>query len=131
MVRLRSSSDGRQILAAIERLSARKRAVGEYDDAERWAIAAIVGVNSTDRAIADTLWVKYRINVSDSELLKLSNYLTERDPTYPSWSETAFINDYSRTNEAGYPSQVYILKKPTRYYQMYRAFKRNSKKASP
>jgi hypothetical protein len=128
LIRLRTSSEGRQILAAIERFSARQRTAGDSDDAERWAIGAITGVNATDRAIADTLWVKYRIKVSDSELLALSNYLTEHDPTYPSWSETDFIKDYSRKNAAGFPSQVYILKKPTRYYQMYRAFKRNSKK---
>lgn len=127
IVRLRSSSEGRQILAAIERFSAKKRTAGEYDDAERWAIASIKGVNGTDRAISDTLWVKYRIKVSDNELLGLSNYLTERDPTYPSWSETDFIKDHSRKNEAENPSQVYIMKKPARYYQMYRAFKRDSK----
>lgn len=124
--RLRGSDEGKRVIAAIERLAARMRAAGK-DDTTESMLRFAKGTNFTDDAIRDTLWVKYRFEVSDSELLEFSNYLTRRDPTYPRWSEKVFIKDYSRKNEEaplGTPLQVYIMRKPSRYYQLYRAFKR-------
>lgn len=125
-VRLRGTTEGRRIIEAIERLSIRMRSAGKEDQTDSM-LSYAKGVNFTDLAIRETMWVKYRIKMSDSELLEFSNYLIRRDPTYPRWSEQVFIKDYSRKNEEaplGTPLQVYIMRKPSRYYQLYRAFKR-------
>jgi hypothetical protein len=60
--------------------------------------------------------------------VEFSNYLVKRDPTYPSWSKWDFIKDYSRIDEAGNPAQVFIMKKPKRYYQAYLTFKKLAKR---
>lgn len=126
-VRLRASSEGKSVIEAIERLSARRRADGKSDESIEMVLESANGVNEADRAIRDTLWVKYRIKMSDSELLEFSNYLVKNDPTYPSWSERKLIMDYSRKNEWGNPLQVFIMTKPTRYYQLHRAFKKQKR----
>jgi hypothetical protein len=126
-VRLRASPEGRRVIEAIERLAARMRAADKSEEIVEMLLRDIKGVSETDRAIQDTLWVKYRIKMSDSETLELSNYLVKNDPMYPTWSESELIKDYSRINEAGNPLQVFILKKPDPYYQQYLAFKRKGR----
>ena len=127
IVRLRGSSDGRSVIDAVERLSARMAAAGrKYTYAED-DLPRLKGDNFTDDVIRDTLWVKYRIKVSDSDMLAFSNFLVKRDPGYPSWSEREFIKDYSRINKAGNPAQVVIMKKPERFYQEYLTFKKLAK----
>lgn len=125
VIRLRSSSEGIRVIEAVERLSTRMRVAGNEDSMVKMVLESTSGVNEADEAVRDTLWVKYRIKISDSELLEFSNYLVKRDPTYPGWSEWDFIKDYSRINEAGNPAQVFIMKKPIPYYQLYRVFKRS------
>ena len=127
IVRLRGSSDGRSVIDAVERLSARMAAAGrKYTYAED-DLPRLKGDNFTDDVIRDTLWVKYRIKVSDSDMLAFSNFLVKRDPGYPSWSERELIKDYSRINKAGNPAQVVIMKKPERFYQEYLTFKKLAK----
>ncbi len=129
-VRLRGTPEGRKIIEAIERLSARMKAAGEkYITPDEMDLPKLKSLNFVDHAIGDTLWVKYRIKVSESELLEFSHYLVNRDPAYPSWSERDFIKDYSRINEAGSPAQVHIMKKPKRYHDEYLNFKRLAKPA--
>ena len=82
------------------------------------------GVNDTDKNIRDTLRLKYKIILSNPELLEFSNFLVTLDPMYPSWSGTDFIKDYTQINEAGNPLQVYIMKHPERYYEAYLEFKK-------
>ncbi|NOT46658.1 MAG: hypothetical protein HOP17_02765 [Acidobacteria bacterium] len=121
-VRLRGSPEGRKIIEAIERLSSRMKMAGEkYITPDEMDLPKLNGLNFVDHAIADTLWMKYRIQVSDSELLEFSNFLVSRDPTYPSWSEQDFIRDYSRP--AG-PSQFHVMRDPKRYHEMYVTFKK-------
>lgn len=122
VVRLRGTTEGKRIIEAIERVSRRMLAAGKEDQTESM-LSYVKGVSFTDHAIQETMWVKYRINMSDSELLEFSNYLVKRDPAYPSWSQQTFIKDYSRKNEWGNPRQVHILTKPAPYYKLYRAFK--------
>lgn len=126
VVRLRGTTEGKRIIEAIERLSSRMRAAGK-EDATESMLRFAKGINFTDHAIRETMWVKYRIKMSDRELLEFSNYLVKRDPTYPSWSQRAFIKDYSRKNEWGNPRQVHIITKPAPYYQLYRVFKKNKR----
>jgi len=120
--RLRASSDGLLVIEAIRRLANRMREANDESQVEK-ILESFEGVNSTDKDIRETLWVKYRRKVSDSELDSFINYLIKRDPMYPGWSEVSLVKDYSRKNEAGNPLQVFIMKKPLRHYRMYRAFK--------
>ena len=126
VVRLRSSPEGRSAIEAIERLAARMIALGKTENYTETDLPELKGVNFADESIRDTLWVKYRIKMSDSELLEFSTYLVQVDPTYPSWSERDFIKDYSRINEAGSPAQVVVMKQSNRYYHAYLAFKKRA-----
>lgn len=136
VMRLRGTTEGRQVIDALARAIVRIRATangktgqhewseyGRYEGAKA-DLEAAKGINLTDEAIKDTLWVKYKIKISDKELLAMSNYLIARDPTYPSWSEIeGDIEDFSRLNKEGYPARVNIMKKPDRFYQAYLGFK--------
>jgi hypothetical protein len=126
IVRLRASPEGRSVIEAIERLSARMIAAGSKYSNNELDLPKLRGLNFVDHAIADTLRVKYRIKLSDSELLEFTNYLVEKDPTYPSWSERTMIKDSSPPNDAASPAQVFIMKQPERFYQEYLAFKKSS-----
>lgn len=130
VLRLRASPEGRRVIEAIELLSARIRAAGKTDSMVEMVLRFTKGVNMADESIRDTLWVKYRIKISDSELLELSNYLVEHDPTYPSWSGRVFIKDDSRINEAGNPAQVFIMEEPKRYFEVYLSFKKSVKSSN-
>jgi len=137
VVRLRGTVEGRQAMDALERAIARIRAAwhGKNDQHEwpehgrfegaKMDLESAKGISIEDEAIKDTLWVKYRIKISDKELLAFTNYLIGRDPTYPSWSEIeGDIEDFSRLNKEGYPARVNIMKEPERFYQAYLAFKK-------
>jgi len=142
LVRLRASPEGVQAIDVLARAIDRMRAAGygkkgqhEWAEHGRFdsAVAALEdakATNRTDDAIKDTLWVKYKLKISRSGLLAFSNFLIARDPSYPSWSETDFIKDYSRLNEAGNPAQVYVMKKPDRFYEAYLQFKKQKLKRS-
>lgn len=91
-------------------------------DLYRLYLEELKGVNETDRAISDTLWVEKKILMTESELSDFSEFLTSRHPEYPSWSKTKFIKDTTRV-EDGNPLQVFVLTDPRRFYQEYAAFK--------
>lgn len=124
IVRLRASPEGRSVIEAIERLSARMFAAGKKRSYEELDLPRLKGINFTDRAVRDTLWVKYKIELSDSELLEFSSYLIKNAPTYPGWSKKDFRKDYSRLNDAGNPLQVYVMKNPERFHRAYLEFSR-------
>jgi hypothetical protein len=123
--RLRGTKEGKLTInafdRAIERMEKSNKSIPEY---RNLFLSQIKGINFADEAIQDTFWVDKKIEISDSEMLEFSNFLIIRDPTYPSWSDKDFIKDYSRINQAGNPSQVYILKKPERFYEVYTEFKK-------
>lgn len=135
-VRLRASLEGGRALDALERAVKRMRAAGygqkeqhEWEQHGRFDLALKAleegrGVNSADRAIRETFWVRYKLKMSDEELLAFSNFLVARDPAYPSWSEQDFIKDYTRINEAGNPFQRHVMKKPERFHEAYTDFKK-------
>jgi hypothetical protein len=118
-VRLRASSEGRQIIAAIERLASRspESAATILDD--------LKGANFTDEAVRDTLRMKYRINLSDTELLAFVNYLVQHHPTYPRWSSRYSVRDDSTKNEHGIGALRIIMKLPGLYRQAYLEFERS------
>lgn len=135
-VRLRGSGEGRRAMDALERAVGRMRAAGHGQRGQhdwgrhgRFGLAATYleeakGVGLADRAIRDTLWVRYKIRMSDPELRALSDFLVARDPTYPGWSDSDLIKDHTRHNAAGYPLQVYVMKKPEPFYEAYLEFKK-------
>ncbi len=86
------------------------------------------GINDADRSVADTLWVRYKVKLSDKEALDFANYLISQDPKYPAWSTFQLIKDYSRINEAGFPAQVYVFDDAKLYHNAYLDFNRSKTK---
>lgn len=134
--RLRGSKEGLLTIAALEHAIERMAKAG-FDDKKRdydnnrvfrlhgLFLEEMKGVNEVDHAARDTFWVNRKIKMSDEELLEFSNFLISRDPTYPAWSGTDRIKDFSRINEAGSPAQVRVFKNPERFYEAYLEFKKS------
>jgi hypothetical protein len=135
-IRLRASPEGRQAIDALGRAIDRMRAAGygkkdqhEWREQGRFDLAAQTladakGTNATDEAIQETLRVKYKIRISNRQLLAFSEFLIARDPAYPSWSEIEEFKDYSRVNQAGNPAHLLIMKTPERFYAAYLDFRK-------
>lgn len=138
-VRLRSSEEGKQAVDALGRALDRRRKAGygqpdqhDWERHERFDEAAsqfenAKGISFTDRAIKDTLRIKYNIKLSDVGMLEFVNFLTARYPNYPSWSKLENFVDETQRNSAGNPLQFLILKKPERYYEAYTDFKKTKR----
>lgn len=136
VVRLRGSEDGRRTIDALERAIKRMRVAGsgqpdqhEWEQHGRFELAVthlkeVQGINLADRAIRDTFRLEYKVILSDAELFEFCNFLVGHHPDYPSWSDKNFIKDFTRINEAGYPLQIYTMKKPARFYEVYLEFKK-------
>ncbi|PYS98907.1 MAG: hypothetical protein DMF63_12570 [Acidobacteria bacterium] len=126
--RLRGSPEGRSIIEAIERVAARMRELGNADESKYLEdkLRQMKGVNFTDHAVRDTLWMIYRINLSDTELLEFTNYLVQHHPTYPSWSDRYTATDNSKKRDPSLGTLLLIMKEPIRYHEAYLAFKRTA-----
>lgn len=137
--RLRASEEGRRAINALEKSVERMKTAGyEVDDIDNatthshYGIFVMVGnnvkqlkgINFKDISIQDTFRYKYKIKLSDDELLDFSNYLTEYYPEYPSWSEGKGVKDDTDISPAGYPTVNTMLVKPERYYEAYLEFKK-------
>jgi hypothetical protein len=132
-VRLRASEEGRVAIKSLERSIQRMRAAG-FAQKESWewkrarlelteyCLQGAQGVGRSDQAIWETFRLQYNLVLTDPELLEFSNFLVAHYPDYPSWSEKDLIKDYSRTNDAGYPFQRHVMKKPDRFYEAYSEF---------
>jgi hypothetical protein len=131
VVRLRASAGGRDVIAAIERLAVRsKDPDSKFESLAEMNLKFVSGVNMTDDAIQNTLWLRHRIKMSDEEMLRFTNFLISRDPTYPSWGEREFIRisdaNAREVNDLGRPvTQIFVMKNPERFYQAYLTFKQN------
>lgn len=123
-VRLRGSPEGQKIIDAIERVSARRKAEGERYSYPEGDIRRLKGVSMTDDTIRETLLIKYRIEISDSELLEFSNYLVKLDPAYPHWGESIYTKIYPAKDSSLKPFMTYIMTNPNRFHQAYLAFKK-------
>ena len=125
VVRLRASEQGRQVIDAMKRLDAKQRAEAGTGAGVELDLKRITGTNFQDQAIADALWLSYRINMYESELLDFTNYLIKIAADYPSWSDTEWKMDLKRNKASAFShTQGAVVKKPLRYYQSYLAFKR-------
>ncbi|HYG78946.1 MAG TPA: hypothetical protein VD861_01080 [Pyrinomonadaceae bacterium] len=135
-IRLRGSDEGRRAMRALEDAVNRMRAAGygrkgqhEWEQHGRFDLAVMYleeakGISLTDEAIRDTFRLEYKVLLSDEELLAFSNFMAERYPEYPGWSEQNFIKDYTQINEAGNPARIHTMKKPERFYEAYQKFKK-------
>jgi hypothetical protein len=131
VVRLRASAGGREVIAAIERLAVRsKDPDSTFQSIAETTLKFVSGANMTDEAIQNSLWLQHRIKLSEQEMLRFTNFLISRDPTYPSWSEQKFerISDAKarEVNDLGVPvTQIFVMKNPQRFYQPYLTFKQH------
>ncbi len=134
--RLRASKEGLAAIHSLERALQRiiKTVPGltfdngpnsRHQPAAFMFLRQLKGINLADRNVADTLWVRYKIKLSDDELLEFTNYLILLDPKYPGWSTDKFMKDYSRINEAGNPAQVYFFYNAKRFYDAYKRFRKS------
>lgn len=133
-IRLRGSEEGRSAINALERAIERMRQAGygqpdqqEWEQHGRFNLALLTldeagGINEKDKDIRGTFRFNYKISLSDTELLRFSNFLTSNYPEYPSWSEIDLIKDSSQLNGVGVPVQIGVLRKPERFYKAYLEF---------
>ena len=131
--RLRASEEGRNAINALEHSTERMKVVGFVKEDNRGnsvftsvkdEIEKQRGINGKDSATKETLRIKYKISLTEAEMLELSNFLTQHYPEYPSWSSFETYKDQMQLNSAGNPLQIGILKKPERYYEAYLEFKK-------
>lgn len=134
--RLRAFEEGRIAIDAVRRVTERMH-IAHYDTrpdegerSKRLRYEIMVGIlknlqgnNNYDRAIQETLKLRYKIKPSDKELLDFCNYLISQDPHYPSWSEPDWYVDNAQINEAGNPAQYRIIQNIEPFYKAYLKYK--------
>lgn len=129
VARLRSSVEGRSVIEAMKRYAAKVRAEYESEYGIDLDLKLVNGTNMKDQAISDGIWLKYRIDISEQELLAFANYLLKIAPDYPSWSETEWSMALKREKvSSNTHTQGAVVKNPERYYQQYLKFKRERAK---
>ena len=120
VVRLRGIEEGRKVIVAMERAVERMRNAGfdapNHELHSRYSLTShhlemAKGTNIHDEITTYTLKSRYKVEMTSTERLGFSNFLTSLDPRYPTWSETDGVH---------YPSQ---LKDADRYLSAYREFK--------
>lgn len=134
--RVRAFDEGRKAIDAMKREVERMRLAhfdtapveGQYSRQSRYEggveiLEELQGVSMYDESMRDALALKYRIKLSDEELLGFSNHLTAQDAYYPGWSETEWYVDHDSLNEAGNPRQYSILKNPEPFFKAYLKYK--------
>lgn len=132
--RLRGYEEGRAAIEAIERMRTEYLNIAEDDDQKenRYQISLstlkeLEGINRCDEAIRNTLKLKYKIALSEQELMEFVSHMISTDPSYPGWSEREEFKDMTQRNEAGYPRWYVIAKNPEPYYQAYLKYKAKNK----
>lgn len=101
---------------------------GRHQPAAFIFLPELKGRNEVDRSIVDTFRVRYKITLSESEIVDLTNYLILQDPKYPAWSKTKLFKDDSMVNKAGNPMHFNVFKNPKPFYKAYLELKRSKKK---
>jgi hypothetical protein len=120
VTRLRATKEGQLSINSLERAIERMREAGfdkgEYEQKSNFNFALHTlemakGTNIRDEMIRATLQARHKVQMTESEYLEFSNFLTSLDPTYPTWSEVV---------EYGPPT---TLKESKKYYETYLKFK--------
>lgn len=133
--RLRASEEGRRGIEAMRRVVERMRAAhfddsGSYDYEKQGryklsvtALKEMEGINMRDEAIRNSLRLKYKISLSDKELLNFIDYLISQNPSYPTSMITELYKDREQLNEAGNPLQYGIVKNVESFHTLYIQYK--------
>ncbi len=119
VIRVRGTEEGRSAIIVFEDVLNRMKKAGYADHNNKWnndylhnldTLRVLQGerISFKDEKIRDTLREKYKIQISDEEMIKFSNYLTSVDPTYP--SRCKLVHDP-------------ICKDSKEYYEAYLRFK--------
>jgi hypothetical protein len=139
VVRLRALGEGRKGIEAMRRLVDRMRAAhldtatgDDYAKQLRYrstleTLQEMEGINMRDEAIRDTLKLRYKISLSNQEMLDFVNYMISQDPSYPAWIETELYKDLEQRNEAGNPLQYVIVKNIEPFRRLYLQYKAKAK----
>lgn len=120
VIRIRGKEEGRSAIKVFEEVLSRMKNAGFADEKNKWnndysreldTLKVLQGkiLSFKDETIQETLKVKHKIQISDEEMIKFSNYLTSLDPTYPSRCKS------------NYPQQTCIDSKE--FYEAYLRFK--------
>ena len=98
-ISVRAFAEGRQAIEALKRSSENQRIAhlnsnedDKFEMGRRYElhllyVKKLEGNSFKDEFMQRTLNIRYNINLSEEELRAFVNYLVERDPYYPSWSE--------------------------------------------
>jgi hypothetical protein len=139
VVRMRASTEGRTAIAVIKRAIERMRAAGfqndpdlDYEKQARYessvdAVQRMEGLNGLDTAIGDTPRIKFKIRLTDQQLLDFVNYLISKDPYYPNGVGKDVYKDFDDLNEAGNPRQYPVVVDNEPFYKAYREYKARTK----
>lgn len=96
VIRLRGTKEGKLTIKALERGIERMRKAGfDKDNHEMKSdfnllslhLNGLKGINVHDEIIMNTLRARHKVQITESEILMFSNFLTSLDPSYPSWSK--------------------------------------------
>jgi hypothetical protein len=134
VVRLRASEIGRAAIGAMRRAVQRMQgahfdaaASYEYEDnlyqLSLATLRELEGSNDCDGAIKHTLELRYKISLSDKEMLDFVEYMISLAPDYPSWSQREEFKDMNQRNQAGNHIWYLILKTPEPFYKVYLQYK--------
>lgn len=121
VIRISAPAEGRSAIKVFEDVLNRMKKAGFGDEKNKWnndysreldTLKILQGkdISFSDTNIRDSLRVRHKIQISDEEMIKFSNYLTSLDPTYPSRCEII----------SGSPD---VCKDSKEYYEAYLKFK--------
>ncbi len=120
--RIRSTEHGTLAIIELEKAIERRRKAmpdPEAHDSRKNLLAlfleGLVGRTIKDGFIKETLKERYKIELSEAELVEFSDFLTLLDPTYPSWTHIW------NTTVPGAPGMT--TTESERFHQAYRMFK--------
>jgi len=131
--RVRAFEEGRKAIEALKQMSERLRIAqskskekDEYEMGRRYGlnllyVKMLKGNSIKDGHMQRTLKIRYNFNLSDEELSAFVNYLIDRNPYYPSWSEVRFMEVALPDGKGA--TKHYLLVNPEPYHQAYLEYK--------
>jgi hypothetical protein len=135
--RVRGFAEGKRAVEAAERatrrladaLATKGNDLGENSDDLKIVhdLAAsfsrgLLGRNSLDAKIRDTLWFKYDVDLSENDLLSFVEYLIAKDPYYPSHVKPKLLTPPGIKKGSDRIIQS-IVNKPEAIHQLYQEYK--------
>lgn len=122
--RVRGSVEGRQLIDAIKEMESRMRAEKEGHTGITIFLKMLTETNIKDEAIGDALRLNHGVKFATGELADFVDFLIKVAPDYPSWSETKWVMNLRRNNEAGHQAQGPVVTNSQKYYKEFLKFRR-------